>query len=166
MSGADTTQQPRFAVFDIDGVLADVEHRLHHLRPPHRRWRAFFAEAADDPPLDEGVRRAHEAARTHALVYVSGRPERLRRVTQTWLDQHGLPAGALLLRPNHDRRPARVLKPEVVARISRQGLVALVVDDDLEVCEALRALGYSVVHATWSTPGERLRRAQEDEGRT
>lgn len=163
MTGADPIQ---FAVFDIDGVLADVEHRLHHLRPPHRRWRAFFADAADDPPLADGVQRAHEAATTHALVYVSGRPERLRQLTQSWLDQHGLPAGALLLRPNHDRRPARVLKPEIVAHVSRQGQVALVVDDDLAVCQALRALGYPVVQATWSTPGERLRRAQEDDGRT
>ncbi len=139
-----------FVVLDIDGVLADARHRLHHLRGGRKNWGAFFAAAGDDPALDEGVRRAHDAARSHALVYLSGRPERLRGVTQGWLDGHGLPSGALLMRPDADHRPARVLKPQLLARVAAHGRIALVVDDDLEVCQALRALGYEVEHATWA----------------
>jgi len=32
-------------IFDIDGTLADVEHRRHHLAQRPQRWDRFFAEA-------------------------------------------------------------------------------------------------------------------------
>lgn len=153
-----------FAVFDVDGVLADVRHRLHHLRT--RDWDAFFAEAPHDPLLEEGRRRVVEAAAEHAIVYLSGRPERLRAVTQAWLDSHDLPAGALVLRGRRDRRPARVVKPELLAGVARAGRVVLVVDDDAAVCAALRRLGYPVEQATWAEQSPVLRRAQEGDGRT
>ena len=155
-----------FAVFDIDGVLADVAHRLHHLSGRRKSWYRFFAAAADDPVLEEGRTRVHAAAAQHAVVYLSGRPEHVRRVTAAWLDQHEMPAGALLLRPNRDHRPARVLKPELLAAVARHGHVALVVDDDVDVCQALRDAGYPVLHATWAKESVVLRAAQEDEGRS
>lgn len=157
---------PGFAVFDIDGVLADVTHRLHHLRSRPKNWAAFFAAAGDDPLLTTGRQQLLEAARQHPVVYLSGRPERLRRLTQTWLDAHDLPAGALVLRPNGDRRPARLLKAQLVRRIAQGGDIALVVDDDPEVCDALRAAGFPVLHATWAQDSPVLRQAQEREGRS
>ena len=42
----------RIAVFDIDGVLADVRHRLHHVERSPKNWDGFFAEMVDDAPLE------------------------------------------------------------------------------------------------------------------
>jgi hypothetical protein len=42
------------AVLDIDGVLADVSSRLHHLQRRPKDWSAFFAGMADDPVLAPG----------------------------------------------------------------------------------------------------------------
>ena len=39
------------AVLDIDGVLADVRHRLHHLERQPTSWSGFFAAAVSDPLL-------------------------------------------------------------------------------------------------------------------
>ena len=39
---------PMVAVVDIDGVVADVRHRLHHVADRPKDWRSFFAAAADD----------------------------------------------------------------------------------------------------------------------
>jgi len=155
-----------FAVFDIDGVLADVSHRLHHLQGRRKNWPGFFAAAGDDPLLDEGRARVEAAAAEHAIVYLSGRPERMRRLTERWLVLHDLPAGALVLRPNRDRRPARQLKPLLLAEVTRAGEVALVVDDDVAVCTALRAAGYNVLHAQWAQESAVLRDAQERQGRS
>lgn len=154
------------AVFDIDGVLADVTHRLHHLdqRPPN--WHGFFRAAPLDPPLAEGVALAHEAALECEVVYLTGRPELCRRDTVRWLGQQGLPAGRLVMRPQRDRRPARLAKPELLADVAHERVVALVVDDDLAVCDAYEAAGFTVLRATWSTRSETLEHAQEDEGRT
>ena len=157
---------PPFAVFDIDGVLADVSHRVHHLHGRRKRWDRFFAAAAADPLLDEGWRRATQAAEHHALVYLSGRPEWLRPLTQTWLDEHALPAGALVLRPNRDHRPARLLKVDLLDRLEQHGEIAFMVDDDVEVVHAVRAAGRTVHHATWATQQPALRDAQERQGRS
>ena len=43
------------AVFDVDGVLADVGHRLRHLEGGRKDWGAFFAAAEKDPPLPVGL---------------------------------------------------------------------------------------------------------------
>ena len=43
------------AVFDIDGVLADVRHRLRHVEQRPKDWDAFFAAEPDDPTLVAGI---------------------------------------------------------------------------------------------------------------
>ena len=152
------------AVFDIDGVVADVRHRLHHLEPP-KSWHGFFEEAADDPLLDEGARLVVELAAEHEIVWLTGRPEWLRATTTDWLARHGLPGTELHLRPIRDYRPARVYKREVLQSLSPRGIAAFVDDDDEVVQTALRA-GFPAVLADWVPRNATLRNAQERLGRT
>ena len=130
------------AVFDIDGVLADASHREHHLAGRSKDWDAFFAAVSDDPVLPLGRDRLRAAAQEYEVVLVSGRPERCRADTQAWLEREGMRGHRLLLRPDADRRPASVLKVELVRALGAPGDVALIVDDDEQVLAALRALGY------------------------
>lgn len=154
------------AVVDIDGVLADVRHRLHHLRAPIRDWDAFFAAAPDDPLLPEGHETATRLAEVYDIVYLSGRPERCRADTAGWLERHRLPPGELLLRPMGDRRPARLVKVESLRRLARQQPVVVLVDDDPQVLESARDAGFDVLPARWMPEDETLREAQEVEGET
>jgi thiamine monophosphate synthase len=154
------------AVVDIDGVLADVRHRLHHVRSTPKDWDAFFAEAPADPVLDQGVETAARLAEVFDIVYLSGRPERCREDTLAWLHRHGLPEGRVLLRPQGDRRPARLVKVETLDRLAAERRVAVFVDDDPQVLEAARTAGYDVLPADWMPPDTTLREAQEVEGET
>jgi phosphoglycolate phosphatase-like HAD superfamily hydrolase len=154
------------AIVDIDGVVADVRHRLHHVESAPKNWSAFFAAAGDDPPLAEGVERVRELLAGHEVVFLTGRPERLRRVTEDWLAAQGLGGHQLLMRPHRDFRPARVTKAAEVRRLARGRTVAVVLDDDPEVCAALRAAGWPVEQAEWVPHSRTLRAAQEREGRT
>ncbi|HEX2177351.1 MAG TPA: hypothetical protein VHG70_15715 [Nocardioidaceae bacterium] len=154
------------AVVDIDGVLADVRHRLHHVSGRRRDWEAFFAAAPDDALLDEGVAVAERLAQEHDLVYLSGRPERCRDDTLAWLELHDLPPGDLLLRPEGDRRPARAFKLDRLRELAADRGVAVLVDDDPAVCEAARRRGFVVFEATWMAQQPTLFEAQEHEGRT
>jgi phosphoglycolate phosphatase-like HAD superfamily hydrolase len=154
------------AVFDIDGVLADVRHRLHHLEGRPKDWDAFFAAAPDDPPLPQGVQLARESAKDCDVVYVTGRPERCRADTLAWCARHGLPAGRLSMRRDNDRRPARLAKPQLLRSLARDRVVAVVVDDDAQVCEAYRRAGWRVLQADWMDAPPVLEQAQEQEGRT
>lgn len=155
-----------YAVVDLDGVLADVDHRLHHLERNPKDWAAFFAGIGDDPVHPEGLAVARELAAEHEVVYLSGRPERTRSVTEGWLRRHGAPPGRVLLRRDGDRRPARVVKIGALRRLAAERPVVILVDDDPAVCRAARAAGFTVMEATWARPQPTLFDAQERLGET
>jgi thiamine monophosphate synthase len=154
------------AVIDVDGVVADVRHRLHHIESSPKDWGAFFARADRDPPLAVGVERVRNLSQGHEIVFLTGRPERLRRVTEAWLEKHGIGGHKVVMRRHGDFRPARVAKAEELRRLARGRTVAVVLDDDPEVCTALREAGWPVEQATWVPHSRTLRAAQEREGRT
>ncbi|MFF0745982.1 hypothetical protein ACFYVL_36875 [Streptomyces sp. NPDC004111] len=154
------------AVFDLDGTLADSSHRQRFLERRPRDWNAFFAAAPQDPPLAEGVALALRSAEECEVVYLTGRPERCRRDTETWLSRHGLPEGRIWMRSDNDRRPARLTKLEVLRKLAREREVRVLVDDDAQVCEAAERAGFTVVRARWTASSQVLRDAQERDGRT
>lgn len=154
------------AVIDLDGVVADVRHRLHHVADRPKDWSAFFAAAPDDALLEEGARVVRALAEVHEVVYLSGRPESCRTDTLAWLHGHGLPEGEVHLRPRHDRRPGRIYKVETLDRLAQKRQIAVLVDDDPLVCEAARAAGYDVLPAAWMGAQPELLEAQEIDGQT
>lgn len=160
------------AGIDIDGVLANPEHRLHHVAGRPKNWRAFFAAVSSDSRLEEGLAAVNDLVSAGVtIVYVSGRPEYLRAKTESWLRRQGFPDAPMYLRPRGDFRPAPVLKTEIYRRLSREFDVRVIVDDDPGVVQALRDAGFEVQHAQWFQPDSpaetaALRHAQDDQGRT
>jgi hypothetical protein len=164
---APVSDSPGYATIDLDGVVADVRHRLSYVERRPKDWDAFFAAAVDDPVLPEGravVSRL--VAEGHEIVYVTGRPERCRRDTERWLRDHGFPEARLIMRGDRDHRPSRVIKLEVLRRLARKKPVVAAVDDDVLVVKALREAGFPVLHAEWMAEQPALFEAQETEGRT
>ena len=164
---------PTVAVFDVDGVLADVRHRLHHVERSPKDWPAFFAAMDDDAPLEVGIALAlDQSGAGHEIVYLTGRNESYRALTVAWLSRHGLPEGRLVMRRDSDRRPARLFKPDALRRIGSASRVVAVVDDDEAVVAVLRRDGWPVLHATWMTQDastaeqQSLFDAQEVDGRS
>lgn len=157
------------AIVDIDGVVADVRHRLSHIEGRRKDWNAFFAAAADDAPHPEGIAIVQTLAAEHEIVYLTGRPESLRTVTETWLEANGL-GGRLMMRGASDRRPAAQMKLEVVQRLGRGRTIGMVVDDDTAVLAAMRYAGYLTFRADWERrtveAADAIAEAQEGDGRT
>ena len=154
------------AIVDIDGVVADVRHRLRHLEGRRKDWDAFFAAAVDDPPHEEGLAIVDRLAADHEIVYLTGRPERCRADTERWLDDHGIGGHRLFMRPEGSRRPAAQVKREVLDRLAAVREVAVVVDDDPDVLAAMTAAGRPTFHAAWGDRSATLHRAQEVDGRS
>jgi len=162
---------PPAVVLDLDGVLADTRHRMHFLATRPKNWDGFFAAAVHDPVYDEGLAIARAAVEQgRAVVYLSGRPERTRDDTLSWLRSNDAPEGEVFLRPEGDRRPARAVKLAELRRLGRRYRLDVLVDDDPEVVRAVRAarppLVTEVVLAAWQPYGAELHWAQETEGRT
>jgi hypothetical protein len=153
-------------VIDIDGVVADVRHRLRFLDQRPKDWDGFFAAAEHDLPLETGIRRVMELTEGHDVVWLTGRPERLRKVTTAWLGSHGLPSGPMHMRGNRDRRPARTFKLGQIRKLAAEGIVAVIIDDDPAVVAALRAEDLPAELADWVPREQALDVAQEQQGRT
>jgi phosphoglycolate phosphatase-like HAD superfamily hydrolase len=153
------------AVFDIDGVVADVRHRLHHLERRPKDWPAFFAAAARDTSLAEGIDRVRAAAQEYEIVWLTGRPRSLEKVTRRWLDERELPGTELIMRAPRDFRPAPVLKLAELNRL-RPRQVELFVDDDTKVVAAATGAGFPTVLADWMESSPALSQAQDQAGRT
>lgn len=174
----DTDHQPSplpvgsLAVFDVDGVVADVRHRVHHLDGPWKDWDAFFDGAHEDPVLDIGAQLVQQLASEHQIVWLTGRPEWLRRVTERWMLDAGLPCDTLFMRPSHDYRPARFYKLDMLRQIEGRHPIGVgsFVDDDPDVIDTVTAAGFPAMLATWvprnNQVGRTLREAQEKLGRT
>jgi hypothetical protein len=161
--------EPRpVAVVDVDGVVADVRHRVRHLERRPRDWDAFFAAAGEDPPLTQGVERVQALAADHDIIWLTGRPEHLRATTLDWFARHDLPSGRLIMRRGNDRRPAKIVKRAELRRLAagRRDAVAVVIDDDPAVVTALAADGWPVELADWVPYAPEMGTAQEGTGRT
>jgi len=160
-----TLDRVSIAVFDIDGVVADVRHRVHHVAHRPKDWAQFFDAAAADTGIAEGIAAAHAAAEHHDIVWLTGRPNWLRPVTARWLADQGLPAGQLVMRADRDYRPAPVLKVAELRRL-RDRDIARFVDDDPAVIAAATAAGFPATLVTWVPRSDALAGAQDRAGRT
>lgn len=100
-------------VFDLDGTIALIEHRLHHIDGKKKDWHAFFAACTKDlpnAPIIEVLRALHQ--RGHEIWIASGRSDEVREETVQWLAQHDIPFDHLVMRRAGDRRADDIVKRE------------------------------------------------------
>ena len=108
-------------VFDLDGTLADITHRLHFIQGEKKDWDAFFAACIDDAPISHMLDLAWYIGKDHHVVYVSGRSDAIRYLTLQWLEANMAPDGPLYMRKAGDHKPDDVLKIELLADLRADG---------------------------------------------
>lgn len=129
-------------IFDIDGTLADGQHRIHHILTQPKDWDAYFATMEDDGLILHVAEVCKCIAEVYDVVYVTGRPEEYREPTRRWMRRHHLPSGPLYMRPEGDRRNDDIIKIELLDRIRDNGYeVLMAFDDRSRVVRAWRAAG-------------------------
>jgi phosphoglycolate phosphatase-like HAD superfamily hydrolase len=108
-------------VFDIDGTLADIEHRLDYVRSKPKNWKAFDAGIPNDK-VNEPVAEVFDAMIMggHTVILASGRSERTRIATQDWLRKNGFSSyDKLYMRPADDYRGDDIVKREILDEMTR-----------------------------------------------
>lgn len=131
-------------IFDIDGTLADLSHRLHHIQKEPKDWDAFFAGCPDDAPLGHVCQLAADLmANGRRLVFVSGRSDAVREDTIRWLRKHtGVGLVALYMRAAGDHRPDNKVKIELLEKIRADGWEPIMAfEDRTQVVDMWRANG-------------------------
>lgn len=107
------------AIVDIDGTLANLDHRLHHLnKGPGAKdvatadeskkidWDAFHAECDKDEPIVPICNLVRELADADwCIILITGRGSGNRWTTEEWLSKRDVPYDLLLMRKEGDHSP-------------------------------------------------------------
>ena len=131
-------------IFDIDGTLADIEHRCRFLDGTRPDWRRFNAAMGDDTPNLPIVNlyKVLWTSGAYDLQIVTGRNEAFRKVTETWLTWNEIPFNRVLMRADKDQRPDNIIKDDILAQLRAEGRdIAFAVDDRQQVVDMWRANG-------------------------
>jgi hypothetical protein len=127
-------------IFDIDGVLANNDHRAHHLAPPDPDWDAFHEAMDLDDVYQEGWNLVRLLRQGYAIVLITGRPEKYRPHTVDWLDRRVIMYSRLVMRPDADRSPGWQCKSEMIDVLRRDGYdFKMVFEDNSATVDMYRA---------------------------
>lgn len=143
-------------ICDLDGTLANCEHRVHHVqrvdgnglkRKPD--WDAFYAGVKDDE-VNEAVRVVlflydlFPYGSNYRIIFCSGRPERCRADTVEWLMEKCdifSEDYVLLMRKDGDYRADYIVKQEILDNYIDKKRVLFVLDDRQQVVDMWRRNG-------------------------
>lgn len=128
--------------FDLDGTLANIEHRLHYIQNKPKDWPAFFLACVDDAPIPSmiDVCRAMIIA-GHAVDIWSGRSDVVRAQTEAWLNKYAIGYRSLYMRKDGDYRKDCIVKAEWLNALMHVGRPELAFDDRQQVVDMWREHG-------------------------
>ncbi len=81
----------KIAIFDLDGTLADTQHRSHYLQSKPKNWPAFNAECVNDTIISATRDVLVALSNLGYTIWVwTGRSDEYRAVTQEFIRDNGL----------------------------------------------------------------------------
>lgn len=139
-------------IFDIDGTLADLSHRLHFIQQKPKDWHGFFAACPDDAPIPAVIAIAKALAPDFSIKLITGRSDEIREATALWLNQQGVFFSDLLMRKAGDHREDSIVKSELLDELmaayhhnyAPAELIAGIFEDRKQVVDMYRAKGLRV----------------------
>lgn len=132
---------PECVLVDIDGTVA-----LHDGRSPYDT-----AKAGQDK-LNEPVARVvwAMANRGYSIIFMSGRDEQFRELSEDWLNRNGFPYPELYMRSLGDKRNDAIVKNELFDKhIRGKYNVVCVFDDRDRVVKRWRELGLACLQVAY-----------------
>lgn len=130
-------------VFDLDGTLCDVGHRMYHITAGTKKdWDSFNAACISDPVVDD-IRELAVAMRRagYTIAFITGRSDEFRDQTWSWLCNNGLGFGELYMRPAHNHAPDTVVKLNLAKDNLGLPNILFAVEDRDKVVAAWREAG-------------------------
>lgn len=106
--------------FDLDGTLANINHRLEHVKNKPKCWEKFNEGIKDDLPyipVVEALKSLRAAG--NDIIYMSARQESCRAETEKWLVKNGISAEnpQLYMRDDKDYREDSLVKEEMLEKV-------------------------------------------------
>ena len=120
-------------IFDIDGTIADLTHRLHYVTTKPKNWPAFNKAISNDAPIWQVIEILFSLKNDgRRIILCSGRSEDSRQDTIDWLIDYGIwdKVESLYMRKSKDYRADNIIKEELLDQILIDGFVPMLVFDD------------------------------------
>lgn len=134
-------------IVDIDGTVANIEHRLHFLEKTEKfkpNWPKFLSACDKDHPKRDVIQivKAIRKAKDLDVVFCSGRGDEYRDKTRAWLDANELKFHYehLFMRRRGDYRQDNLIKEIILDYevLTRYRDVFVSIDDRDQVCAMWR----------------------------
>ena len=130
-------------IVDLDGTLCNCEHRLHLVK--EKKWDEFHAACKFDEPNEWCKDLVIRYMRDHQIIFLTGRHESARGLTEKWLKQHLKLEDSeyvLHMRPDRDWRPNTAFKEEIYNEFIKDYWdVVFAIEDRDRVIKMWRRLG-------------------------
>jgi hypothetical protein len=134
-------------VFDLDGTLCDLSHRLHFIERSPKDWSSFYKACVNDSPIMEVIEIAHLLQNVgHVIAIVSGRSDEVESETSRWLQDHRINYDFLLMRKAGDYRQDYIVKSELLDELIKRWPKPIggIFEDRKQVVDMYRARGLRV----------------------
>ena len=131
-------------IVDVDGTIANCEHRLKYVHSRPRQWKKFLEEADNDTAYEDIVWLVNLLFDQGCnVLIVTARSEDQREQTKEWLYKvAGIHYHKMYMRESGDFRDDGTVKEELLEDIYRDGFVPFMVFDDRDrVVEMWREKG-------------------------
>lgn len=138
-------------IFDIDGTLADLSHRIHHIEGDKKNWQAFHEDCPHDDPIDTTIQVNNALYNAgHNIVLMTGREEQNRIATIEWCHKHSVKFHHLLMRKTGNRQQDTIVKAKLYASMIDADMpsVLCVFEDRNRAVQMWRDLGITCYHVT------------------
>jgi len=135
---------------DIDGTIASVDHRRHHVADPNNKnWKAFFEEMVNDKPRSEVLDIVMQYEEDgYDIIFVTARPEGYRKQTEAWIEEtfKGYKVHkAIIMRRSGDTRPDTEVKEQMYETYFKDQPIKAVIDDRPSVIRMWQSKGLRVI---------------------
>ncbi len=134
-------------IFDLDGTLADITHRLHFIKDGNKDWDSFFKSCTEDEPIQPTIDVLNDLAsiddmEKNRIIICSGRSDVVRKETKVWLRKHQIYYKALYMRKEGNHQPDGTLKLRMYEELLKDGFNPKIAFDDRQrVVNVWRDLG-------------------------
>lgn len=151
-------EKEKVVIFDLDGTLADIDHRLHFVQGDSKDWDAFYAACVDDTPkqnIIELLNCMNDAG--HGIVISSGRSAQTLEATNQWLKKYGVVYDAIYMRPEGCYVPDQALKKAWLdeGKFGPKENILFVVEDRDRMVQMWRGAGLTCLQVEqWTEEGE------------
>ena len=129
-------------IFDIDGTLANMDHRLHFIQGEEKNWDAFFDSMVNDKPIKpmiEVLKAMHKSG--FKVLFCTGRPGSHAKETIEWVNHMTgieFEDSQFYFRPTGDHSPDDKIKEGMLREIQQKYEVLTVFEDRKRVVDMWR----------------------------